>query len=135
MTEQELIKKYLGIPYKHLGRTMEGLDCYGFNILAYRDLGFELFDIEYERNWASKGKNYMLENYYRQWEPLKKPIMLFDVVTFKRDKDSEMVSHAGLILTDNRFIHCCRQGVLVSRLSDGSWLELLDDYYHLKERI
>lgn len=44
--EKLIVDKYLGIHYKHRGRTLDGLDCWGFLKLVYADLGFRLFDIE-----------------------------------------------------------------------------------------
>ena len=53
--EKLIIDKYLGIPYKHRGREMTGLDCWGFLKCVYADLGFRLFDIEdleYGQAWG-----------------------------------------------------------------------------------
>jgi cell wall-associated NlpC family hydrolase len=33
-------RKYLGVPFKHRGRTPNGLDCAGLAWLAYADLGY-----------------------------------------------------------------------------------------------
>ena len=135
MTEEQVIRKYLGVPYKHKGRSMEGLDCYGLGILLYKDLGYTLFDIkEYAANWSAKGANYLLENYYRQWEKVYSP-STFDAVMFKRTKDSILVNHGGFVLSDNRFIHCCKQGTIISKWCDEKWVPLLEGFYHLKERI
>jgi len=37
-----MIEKYLGVPYRHRGRAMDGLDCWGFLKLAYADIGVRL---------------------------------------------------------------------------------------------
>lgn len=38
-------RKYLGVPFKHRGRTPAGLDCAGLGWLAYHDLGVDLPDV------------------------------------------------------------------------------------------
>jgi cell wall-associated NlpC family hydrolase len=138
ITEKDIINKYLGIPYKHRGRTLEGLDCYGLIISVYKDLGFELFDLEdYERNWSSKERNLFLLNYYRQWERLEAYKSNFDAVLFRAGEGgipSMMVNHGGLVLSKRRFIHCCRQGTVVCRLDDAQWAGKIEGYYHLRVR-
>lgn len=128
MTEREINEKYLGIPYKHRGRNLDGLDCYGFIIAVYRDWEIELFDIEEEYNegWAFKsGKNYFIENYHRQWQKVDGPEML-DVVLFHNSKG--IVNHGGIVLSDRKFIHCCKAGVVVSRLIP-QWLKRLEGFF------
>jgi cell wall-associated NlpC family hydrolase len=131
MTEQEILKRYLGVPYKHQGRSMQGLDCYGLIIAIYADLGIKLFDIEeeYTDDWAFKGKNYFLENAYKDWEKVNKARLL-DVVTFKNSKG--IMNHAGVMLDDNRFINSCKAGIVVYRLSDEVWRKRFYGFYRQK---
>lgn len=37
-------RAYIGVPFRHRGRTKRGLDCAGLGVLAYRDCGVELTD-------------------------------------------------------------------------------------------
>lgn len=37
-------RKYLGVKFRHRGRTPRGLDCVGLGILAYKDCGVALPD-------------------------------------------------------------------------------------------
>jgi len=117
MTEQFVIHKYLGIPYKHQGRDMSGLDCYGLLIAIYGDLGIKLFDIEedYATDWSWKNKNYFLENAHRDWQEVKEA-RLFDVVGFKNSKG--VLNHAGVMLDNNRFINTGKAGTIICRVSD-----------------
>jgi len=131
MTEQDIIKKYLGFSYKHQGRDMRGLDCYGLIIAIYADLGIKLFDIEeeYDSDWSWKNKNYFLENAHKDWEEVKKP-KLFDVITFKNGKG--VMNHAGVMLDENRFINSCKAGTVVCRSSDDVWQKRFAGFYRHK---
>jgi cell wall-associated NlpC family hydrolase len=128
---KEIINKYLGIPYKHHGRDMSGLDCWGFVILVYRDMGYELLDIsDYAERWSWQGGNYFIENYSKQWEhvAVSKPL---DIVLFKNSID--VANHCGIYLGGGKFIHCCRHGVIVSNLYEKPWGQRIDGIYRLKQ--
>lgn len=131
--ERFIIEKYLGIPYCHRGRTMEGLDCWGFLKLVYADLGFALFDVEdlqYSKVWGLKGRDYFKENYSNDWISVDDPEPL-DGVLFVNSRG--IANHAGVVLQNRRFIHCCRQGVIVSRLDEVSWKQKTEGFYRLKK--
>lgn len=134
ITEKEITDKYLGIPYRARGRTMENVDCYGIIMLIYLDLGIQLYDIpdDYSVGWAKQGHNFFAENYYREWIKIEKPNM-FDVVAFKNADG--VTNHAGVCLGDTRFIQSARRhGVIVSRWSDEPWLSSLEGFYRFKGR-
>ncbi|WP_137179279.1 C40 family peptidase [Roseomonas sp. AR75] len=44
MTIDEAARAYLGVPWRHLGRSATGLDCIGLVLLAARDAGRTLPD-------------------------------------------------------------------------------------------
>lgn len=132
MTEREIINKYLGIPYVHEGRTLEGLDCWGVAVLIYRDLGYELWDmLGLPDDWHVKGGNHFIDNYWREWEQVEEP-RLFDGVLFVNHKG--VSNHGGLMLSGNRFIHCARKvGVVVSSLDEACWQKRFNGFYRFKE--
>jgi cell wall-associated NlpC family hydrolase len=130
--EDLIIDKYLGIPYRHKGRAMDGLDCWGFLKLVYSDLGFRLFDIEdleYSRIWGIGNKDYFKDNHANDWEKVNAPEIL-DGVLFLSSRG--IANHAGIVLKNRRFIHCCRAGVIVSRLDDESWKKKTEGFYTLR---
>lgn len=131
MTEQFIIHKYLPVPYKHQGRSMQGLDCYGLIIVIYADLGVKLFDIEenYTPEWSWQNKNYFLENCHKDWEEVKTP-KIFDIVTFKNSKD--IMNHAGIMLDEIRFINSCKAGTVICRVSDPIWKKRFSGFYRHK---
>ena len=131
MKDKDVIKKYLGLPFKHQGRNVtEGFDCWGLIKAVYADAGIQLFDLEsYEVNWAKGGKNYFLENYSEQWQKVENP-QFMDVVLFKTSDLA--VNHAGLILNDSRFIHAGKAGVVVSRLGELNTFKKIVGFYRFR---
>ena len=126
ITEREVRTKYLGIPYKHLGRTLDGLDCCGLPILIYREAkNIELLDIYYEKDWAKNGKDYFMECYYKKWIKQEKPELL-DVLLFANAEDK--VYHAGIYLSNDQFIQGSSMGVIITRLQ-GIWKQRLKGIY------
>jgi cell wall-associated NlpC family hydrolase len=131
-TARECIDKYLGIPYVHLGRTMAGLDCYGLIILVYKDLGFDLIDIvDYEKKWAAKGNDLIIENYQKQWVRVEEP-KLFDTVVFRGMKG--IAQHAGIFLGNDKFLHCVDgPGVVVGNLNVNLYNQRIEGYFRIKQ--
>jgi cell wall-associated NlpC family hydrolase len=131
MTEQDIITRYLGVPYKHQGRDLSGIDCYGLVIAIYADLGIKLFDIEedYTPDWSWKNKNYFLENAHKDWQEVHMAQIL-DVATFKNGKD--VMNHAGIMLDGDRFISACKMGVVVCRVSAPKWQKRFCGFYRYK---
>lgn len=134
ITKEYIINKYLGLPYVHEGRTMEGLDCFGIAVLIYRELGHELFDfVNLPPDWSLNGCNHMIENYWRDWERVDTPKFL-DGVMLKNYKG--IANHGGLMLDDHTFIHCVKKiGVVIGDLNQPSWKKRFENFYRLKARI
>jgi cell wall-associated NlpC family hydrolase len=110
------------------------LDCWGFLKLVYSDLGFRLFDIEdleYERVWGLRGRDYFKENYINDWKRVEDSQVL-DGVLFLNSRG--VANHAGIVFKDRRFIHCPRQGVIISRLDENTWRERIEGFYRLRNR-
>lgn len=127
---KDVVDKYLGVPFKHRGRDITGLDCYGLIVCVYADCAIKLFDIdeEYPANWGAKGKNYFLENYYKQWEKVESPKFL-DVVLFKNAHG--VCNHAGVYLHNNLFIHTSRKaGTVVTAIPD--FKNKVEGFYRFK---
>lgn len=130
MTIREICNKYVGIPYKHHGRDMSGLDCWGLFISIYADLGYELYDQEYDELWSEKNQNYFIENYHDMWEEVTRPAPLIGVL-FKNKIG--VACHIGIMISDDQFMHSRKgNGVILSRLSDKSWKARIVGFYRLK---
>lgn len=113
------IYKYIGIPFKHLGRNPEeGLDCYGVLINVYKELGITLYDYEYQEEWGKNqdnNKNFFIENYYKEWKKTDKKTFPNVVLLIN---NLHKVDHAGVIIDEFKFIHGSKIGVIVSKFSE-----------------
>lgn len=127
LKEKELIDRYLGWKYLHHGREEGKVDCWGLILLVYKEcFGINILDLEgYEKNWALHNKNLFIENYYKNWKPVKEPKYL-DVILFNNSKG--VTFHAGIYLSNGRFIHGARTGVIVTRLEAGMG-KRIEGYY------
>ena len=113
---------------------MDGLDCWGLLKLVYADLGAKLFDIEdlqYSRTWGIEAKDYFKAHQFHDWVEVKAP-EVFDGVLFVNSK--KIADHAGIVLSSKRFIHCCKQGVVISRLDAAPWTARTEGFYRLKDK-
>ncbi len=67
MTLDEAARRYLGVPWRHLGRSREGLDCIGLVLLAARDCGIVAEDpAPYQREPSSQRLRQELARYLDQ---------------------------------------------------------------------
>jgi cell wall-associated NlpC family hydrolase len=82
MTRDKLVKAartYLGVPWRHLGRSRTGLDCIGLVLLAARDCGQDFPDpAPYEREpQGARLVNGLLRHGTRVAEALPGDVMVF----------------------------------------------------------
>ena len=131
--EDSLVKKYLGIPYKMMGRDMNGLDCYGLIMSIYKDMGYDLFDISqnYNAGWSFEGKNFFYENYYKEWDIVENPEPL-DIVLFHNGMG--IANHGGVFLSTNKIIQSCQAGVVIARLYNQNIKNRIEGFYRLRKR-
>lgn len=107
--------KYIGIPYKELGRTTDGLDCYGLchevykNELGiiipdYYNIGFYKSSDEKEQEEIKRSLQKIILGEALNWEeiPIDK-IKEYDLLLFKM---CGYVIHIGLALTKDTMLHC-----------------------------
>jgi cell wall-associated NlpC family hydrolase len=109
--DKRLIKEvgeWLGTPYKYGGAGLTGTDCSGFTFSVFKTV----YNISLYRSSADQVKN--TESVSRN------DLRCGDLVFFKISGDK--VSHVGLYIADNKFIHAStKRGVVVNDLSE--------DYY------
>jgi cell wall-associated NlpC family hydrolase len=122
MNINKIAGKYVGIPYKHAGRGMDGLDCLGLAHLFYRDCGIAIPDgdgIQYPPNWANEDKERYIRGILKEGKAV--PVDKLEPLDFVYFKFYGIVSHAGVMVDSSRFLHVLERGtVQISRLS-SSW--------------
>jgi len=102
------IDDWYSVPYKFAGRTKQGVDC--------SDLVCLLYDKVYGASLAGNCSTLLSECKPVKQEDLKEG----DLVFFKINSDN--VSHVGIYLQNNHFVHASvHKGVVISNLTD--------DYY------
>lgn len=109
MTNQkimETVRSLVGIPYKHGGRTVDGLDCLGLIYVFYRELGIVIPDHDgrgYSLNWYKEDPKRFyrgLQSVGREISPTEvKPL---DLVYFRIGGE---VTHAGVVIDQHHFLH------------------------------
>ena len=101
----KVIVPWLGSPYKYGGNSINGTDCSGFVSSIYSSF----FKIELDRTSLLIYKNARKIN--------KSEVKEGDLVFFKTD--GKKVSHVGITITPNHFIHASsKKGVVVNSLNE-----------------
>ncbi len=112
--------KYVNIPYKYKGRDFNGCDCWGLVKLIFKkEKGITLPDFWYTDFWEEEN---FIKNNIRNVNIIKVdyPFKIFDVLLFY-NKKRNIVSHMGLIIEDDKFIH--------TYLKNASRVDRLDKYW------
>ena len=133
MKKSERWKNYLNIPYKHLGRDRDGIDCWGLPMLYYKELlNIEWKDWWYEPDWSKKGQNYFLDNYKDfHFERVDTP-QKHDIVLLRMDIKSVVPNHAGIVVTPpNIVITANKHGVEAMDLSKSILKRRIEGFYRL----
>lgn len=97
-----------GIPYLYAGNTVEGFDCSGFIHYMHSQAGLDI---------VRKSS----ESYYLESATVAYPIA-GDLVFFENTY-KEGISHMGIYLGDNEFIHAGTKGVEKAKLDSVYWKE------------
>ena len=86
-------RAYLGVPFRHRGRTSAGLDCAGLLVAAYRDLGVQLPDLRvYGREPHRNGLERAVEAAFGS--PADRGPCIGDVLLMRFERDPH---HLGIV--------------------------------------
>ena len=104
------ISKYMGVPYKLGGESLDGMDCSGYTMTVYRDaLGIQLPRTSFEQSKLGTVVDF---------EELKFGDLIFFNTT------GEEASHVGIYLGDDLFAHSgVTLGVTISSLQSSYFRE------------
>ncbi len=118
----ELVAKYIGIPYCLAGRDTNGLDCLGLIHLFYRDCGIQIPDGDgapYTNDWVKEDPERYLRGILRQGRAVSlndlKPL---DLVYFRIGK---YISHGGVMIDNQHFLHVLQNEVVHKSPLDFAW--------------
>ncbi len=121
---------YLLIPYKAMGRSWDGADCYGLIMLFYeKEFGIKLKDSpeEYDipPNWV--GRNYFTEYYeyvgFSKSDTCEKGTWIF----FKDFEDNPI--HCGVAVNDSEFLHMTTAGCLLNNYRFSNYTKRIHSMY------
>lgn len=136
-------RKYVGIPWKHLGRTWEGIDCYGLAQLIYKEeLGITLPDYyypEYKQECVKfTPENFPILNCIEQIPFDIRKVQEYDMLWIKVSWE-EIVNHIGIYAGDGYFLEVNDPaGTILSKVSrrlDALYQILRIDQEKVKELI
>ncbi len=106
-------RQYLGVPHCMGGTTMKCMDCSGLLVAVFAGHGIQLPHNSEEQ--ARYGR------VITRIEDLRKGDMVFFIRSYKT---SHFITHSGIYLGDNKFIHTSSSdGVTVTSLDDPWWNE------------
>jgi cell wall-associated NlpC family hydrolase len=105
-----LAKQYLDVPYRYGGSTPAGFDCSGYILYLFRQLGKELPRTADQQ--AAVGKPVAIGK-----------LRPGDVVFFATGDDEPDISHTGLYIGDQQFIHASAtaEKIIISNLTEPYW--------------
>ena len=99
------INKYKGVPYKWGGDTMRGMDCSGFTMKVYKESARTTIP----HNAASQ---------YKLGAKINRKKLKFGDLVFFRDIESKGVSHVGIYVGNDNFVHASlSKGVVTSSMN------------------
>ncbi|MGY3190492.1 LysM peptidoglycan-binding domain-containing protein [Lysinibacillus sp. TE18511] len=97
----------IGTPYVYGGNTPEGLDCSGFIYYAFNQGGLKI--------GRDSSEGYFYGNTTQVTNPIAGDLVFFEN-TYK-----DGISHMGIYLGNNKFIHSGSDGVEVSDVTNSYW--------------
>ncbi len=126
-------QKYIGLPFKHHGRDVDGIDCWGLPMLYYKEvLGVELQDWWYESDWSKKGENYFVDNYKDfHFERVDSPTK-HDIALIFTDIKTKIPNHAMIIIEPpNIALTAASRGSHLTDLNNNVWKRRIEGFYRL----
>jgi predicted phage tail protein len=136
MIQRMLLDTYLAIPYRHHGRSDQGIDCWGMFKRYYKDhFDIDIPEIDalaYDEDGEWNDKQVFIDACCDLFDPVEQP-QEHDVIVFSMPGHEN--NHIGIYVGDGQFLHACRAGVVLTRLSDPTWSSRVASIHRWKARI
>lgn len=123
-------RDFVGIPYKEKGRTKDGVDCLGLNLMVSKHLGFDVPDWLYQDETANRdkeivrlGKEGLKAN--RLDAPIEGCYIEFSCI----DR-----FHTGVYIGDGEFIHASKAAGMVVIEKLEKWSKRIKGYYDVHHK-
>ncbi|ANI90599.1 hypothetical protein A9P82_03910 [Arachidicoccus ginsenosidimutans] len=104
----EEIDSWYGIPYLYGGNSKDGIDCSAFAKMLLKDI----YDEQVPRTSE--------EQYEHSKRIAKNDLREGDLVFFHTSRGAR-ITHVGVYLQNNKFVHASSSGVMISDLNDDYW--------------
>lgn len=119
-------RELVGIPYKDGGRTKDGLDCFGLNLMVSKMLGYEVQDWRYGDN-ANRDKQLIkLVKNGLSAEKIDTPVEGCYIEFSCVDR-----FHTGVYIGNGQFIHASKTAGMVVIESLDKWSKRIKGYYNV----
>ena len=129
--------RFVGIPFRDLGRDRSGCDCWGLGCIIYQEeLGITLPD--YLGDYASADEQAEISLLISGaaisplWMPVKGIAVAFDVAVFRRGRAS---AHLGIVIRHGIMIHVAGEDQSkLQRYDEGAWKHRFAGHYRHASR-
>ena len=131
MTLSEAALKYVGVKFRHLGRTENGMDCVGLLLLAARDCGYLAEGIPV---YGREPRNGLLQGQLKDHlgKPVDRDPKPNDIVAMSLRTDGQ-ISHVGIITKHPYGLGLCHTygeiGRVVHQLLDDRRINQITEVY------
>lgn len=128
-------RAYLGVKWKHQGRSAFGIDCVGLLVAAYRDAGIIVEDVRnYERTPDGEQLVCLLKKYCVMLSP-KAPLQVADIIAIRH---GSLPQHVAIVTqvhpSGAHIIHSSGNeqegGKVVEHRMDALWLKTHRSWIH-----
>jgi len=123
------INGLLGIPFVNHGRTVQGCDCWGLTILAFRAYGVEVPDYHISC-FATARINDAVEASRFEWRRIRTPEAPC-LVVMRTDPDAPGdCSHLGVYVGNGELLHTIKkQNSHIDRIDHPWWSRRIEGFY------
>lgn len=129
-TITRLARSYIGVPYRHQGRTRKALDCWGLLFAVATDAGILPDSLNVPADYGPMSNVELRAGVARYCTPTKAPGD--GVLALIRWPGTNYAGHLGLLTVDGTIIHAYSMEAKVVEMGfRGAWVRMCDSLWHL----